>query len=169
MSEAWLGIGSNVDPQRHVRIAMQALSGRFTQVQFSPIYRSQAVGFDGDDFINLVARVSTDLDPFELRDWLRDLEDRHGRRRNVPKFSDRVLDVDILLYDDLVMNEDDLALPRPEILHFAHVLRPLADLSPRLRYPGREQTMAELWAASGLHDTRLEALDAQTFTDTAGG
>ena len=80
------------------------------------------MGFDGDDFINLVAQGETDLDPFALRDWLRELEDRHGRRRNVPKFSDRVLDVDILLYDDLVMNEEGLELPRPEILHFAHVL-----------------------------------------------
>jgi len=163
MSEAWLGIGSNVDPRRNVRIAIEALNRRFEQAQFSPIYQSRAVGFDGDDFINLVAKISTQLDPFELRDWLRDLEDRHGRRRNVPKFSDRVLDVDILLYDDLVMDDEGLTLPRPEILHFAHVLRPLADLSPQLRYPGRKQTMAELWAASGLQETRLEALDAGPF------
>lgn len=165
MSTAWLGIGSNVNPVRNVRIAIDALSEQFPGLVLSPVYRSRAVGFDGDDFINLVAQVETTLSPFELRDWLRELEDRHGRRRNVPKFSDRVLDVDILLYDERVMNEEGLELPRAEILHFAHVLRPLAELAPQITYPGTTQTLGELWATSKLRKTPLEALAAERFTN----
>jgi 2-amino-4-hydroxy-6-hydroxymethyldihydropteridine diphosphokinase len=168
VSTAWLGIGSNVNPVRNVRIAVKALSERFPGLLLSPVYRSQAVGFDGDDFINAVAQVSTTLSPFELRDWLRDLEDQHGRQRDVPKFSDRVLDVDILMYDQQVMDAEGLVLPRPEILHFAHVLRPLAELAPELTYPGQAQTLGQLWAVSKLRKTPLEALATERFTAAAG-
>ena len=78
--------------------------------------------------------------PLELRHYLRDLEDRYGRKRDVPKFSDRTLDIDILLYDDLVLLSPVLEIPRPEILKFAHVLKPLADLEPDLVHPGELRT-----------------------------
>lgn len=159
MSEAWLGIGSNVEAETHVRVAIEALKAEFAAVELSPVYRSQAVGFKGDDFINLVAKIDTDLSPRQLQQWLRALEDRHGRKRNVPKFSDRVLDVDILLFDQLCLNEQGLVLPRPEILEFAHVLRPLAELSPHLIYPGSSATLGSLWAESGLHATTLEPVE----------
>ena len=103
MSTAWLGLGSNVNAENHIRAGIKELEEKFENVSLSPVYASTAVGFDGDDFINLVARIETDLHPLELREYLRDLEDRYGRKRNVPKFSDRVLDIDILLYNDLVL------------------------------------------------------------------
>jgi len=159
MSVAYLGIGSNTDAERNVRSAVAALRDRFSQVVLSPIYLSRAVGFAGDDFINLVAQVETDLPPLALRDYLRELEDRHGRRRDLPKFSDRTLDIDILIYDDLVLDTPDLQLPRPEIRKFAHVLKPLVDLAPELRYPGRGETLAELWAAAACREVALEPLD----------
>jgi 2-amino-4-hydroxy-6-hydroxymethyldihydropteridine diphosphokinase len=128
-------------------------------VALSPVYGSKAVGFSGDDFINLAARVETSMPPLELRDYLHDLEDRHGRMRNVPKFSDRSLDIDILMYDDLIVYSPKLEIPRYEILRFAHVLKPLADLDPELVHPVERRTMAELWDASGLDDSVLELLD----------
>lgn len=158
MSLAWLGIGSNVDAERNIRSALRALREEFSEVRFSPVYRSRAVGFAGDDFINLVARVETDRSPERLQAWLRQLEDAHGRRRDVPKFSDRVLDVDILLFDDRVQDTPGLVLPRPEILTFAHVLKPLSDLSPKLRHPLDGRTLGQLWAASDLREVRLEPL-----------
>ena len=99
MSTAWLGLGSNVNAKNHIRAGINELRERFERVSLSPIYTSASVGFEGNDFINLVARIETDLHPLELRDYLRDLEDRYGRKRNVPKFSDRSLDIDILLYE----------------------------------------------------------------------
>ena len=158
MSLAWLGMGSNVNAETHIRAGIDELRQKFEHVSFSPAYSSTSVGFDGDDFINLVARVETGTPPLELRQYLRDLEDRYGRKRDVPKFSDRTLDIDILLYDDLVLLSPKLELPRAEILKFSHVLKPLADLEPDLVHPTEQRTMSEIWKSSGLDDGYLQLL-----------
>jgi 2-amino-4-hydroxy-6-hydroxymethyldihydropteridine diphosphokinase len=155
MSTAWLGLGSNVNAETRIRTGIAELEKDFANVGLSPVYSSTAVGFEGDDFINLVARVETDMQPVELREYLRDLEDRFGRKRNVAKFSDRSLDIDILLYDDLVLLSPVLEIPRAEILKFPHVLKPLADLDPELIHPTELRSMAEIWATSGMDDSCL--------------
>lgn len=159
-STAWLGLGSNVNAESHIRAGIRALQEDFDQVSLSPVYSSTAVGFEGDDFINLVARVETDMHPLALREYLRELEDRFGRKRDVAKFSDRTLDIDILLYDDLVLLSPKLEIPRAEITKFAHVLKPLADLDPELIHPVELRTMAEIWQNSGLKDDYLKLLPA---------
>ena len=162
MSEiAFLGIGSNVRPERHVAIAIDRLRENFDGLRLSPVYRSRAVGFDGADFINAVASIHTTLSPWQLRDWLRALEDEFGRERNVPKFSDRVLDVDILLFGELVQDDERLKLPRPELFHFAHVLKPLAELAPELVCPGDGRTLARIREEAGLDEAGLVPLDAE--------
>jgi len=158
MSTAWLGLGSNVNAENNIRAGISALEETFSEVSLSPAYASTAVGFEGDDFINLVARVETDLQPAELREYLRDLEDRYGRQRDVPKFSDRSLDIDILLYGDLVLLSPILEIPRAEILKFAHVLKPLADLDPDILHPSELRSLAEIWKSSGLADDCLRLL-----------
>lgn len=158
MSTAWLGLGSNINANAHIRAAIDELQKQFEEIELSPAYSSTAVGFDGDDFINLVARVETGLSPLDLRQFLRDLEDRYGRERDVPKFSDRSLDIDILLYDDLVLYSPVLEIPRAEIVKFAHVLKPLADLDPGLIHPTKQQSMIKIWDSSGLDDTSLKAI-----------
>ena len=159
MATAWLGLGSNVNAEANIRAGIENLQATFNDVALSPVYASKAVGFSGADFINLAARVETTMPPLALRDYLHDLEDRHGRKRDVPKFSDRSLDIDILMYDDLVVYSPKLEIPRYEILKFTHVLKPLADLDPELVHPTERRTMAELWEASGLDDSALELLD----------
>jgi 2-amino-4-hydroxy-6-hydroxymethyldihydropteridine diphosphokinase len=158
MSIAWLGLGSNMSAETHIRAGIRELKRDFENVSLSPVYSSTAVGFDGDDFINLVARVETEMHPLELRQYLRDLEDRYGRKRDVAKFSDRSLDIDILLYDDLVLLSPVLEIPRAEILKFSHVLKPLVDLDPDLVHPTKLQTMAEIWKLSGLDESSLRLL-----------
>lgn len=150
MITTWLGLGSNQNAEAHIRAAIDELTQQFSNVTLSPAYISTAVGFEGADFINLVARVETDLSPLQLRQYLRDLEDRFGRRRDVPKFSDRSLDIDILLYDDLVVHSPVLEIPRAEILKFAHVLKPLADLDPELIHPAIQRSIKDIWEGSGL-------------------
>jgi len=147
MSTAYLGIGSNIDARRHIASGIAELRETFCNVVLSPVYRSRAFGFEGEDFLNLVARVETELSPLELKHWLHGLEDRHGRDRKVPKFSDRTLDIDILLYDDLYLLSPELEIPRSEILTAAHVLKPLADLAPGLLHPAARRTIGELWHA----------------------
>jgi 2-amino-4-hydroxy-6-hydroxymethyldihydropteridine diphosphokinase len=161
MSQAYLSLGSNVDAERHIREAILALREAFTTCRLSPIYRSHAVGFDGDDFINLAALIETNMAPLELRSWLRELEDRYGRDRKQPRFSDRTLDIDILLFDDLVLDTDELEVPRREILKFAHVLKPLADLAPSLMHPTEQRTLGVIWSESGLDDSVLERIELE--------
>ncbi|MGD2128605.1 MAG: 2-amino-4-hydroxy-6-hydroxymethyldihydropteridine diphosphokinase [Lysobacterales bacterium] len=145
MSTAYLGLGSNIDAETNIRSGIDELQQLFRHVSLSPVYRSPAVGFEGNDFINLVARIETDMHPLELKRVLHELEDRHGRDRNSPKFSDRTLDIDILLYDDLYLLSPALEIPRREILTSAHVLKPLADLAPELEHPVCRRSFARLW------------------------
>ena len=159
MSTVYLGIGSNIDARSNILSGIEALRETFDRVEFSPIYRAPAVGFRGKDFLNLVARIQTDLAPLELRDYLHALEDRHGRDRSQPKFSDRTLDIDILLYDGLHLVVPTLEIPRDEILTSAHVLRPLADLAPDFVHPVRRRTMAELWSEFPDQDAGLEPIE----------
>ena len=147
MGTAWLSLGSNQDAETNLLAAADELRARFGAVRFSPVYRTPAVGFEGPDFLNAAAMLESDLDPFALNDWLHALEDRHGRRRDVPRFSSRTLDVDIVFYDDLVLKgPGNLELPRPELKH-TFVLKPLADISPGYRVPGDGRTLVERWAA----------------------
>jgi 2-amino-4-hydroxy-6-hydroxymethyldihydropteridine diphosphokinase len=145
MHRAWLSLGSNLEPGRHLRAALAELRARFGAILVSPAYRFPAVGFDGPDFLNLAVGLDTDLDPLALNDWLHALEDRHGRRRDVPRFSSRTLDVDIVLFDDLVLEgPGHLEIPRKELAE-AFVLKPLADIAPAWRDPLSGKTLADLW------------------------
>jgi 2-amino-4-hydroxy-6-hydroxymethyldihydropteridine diphosphokinase len=155
-TRACLSLGSNVDPERHLRAAIEALRARFGEVIVSPVYRVPAVGFDGPDFLNAAAIIDSDLDPFALVRWLQDLERDNGRIRGHVKFSDRTLDVDLVYFDGLVL-DGALQLPRPELRH-AFVLRPLADIAPAFVDPVRHETLAEMWAAHPDHDAPLDVV-----------
>ena len=147
MARVYLSLGSNLEPHRHLRAALAELRERFGELVVSPAYRSASVGFDGAAFVNLAVGLDTELEPEALNDWLHALEDRHGRRRDVPRYSDRTLDVDIVLYGEHVIEgPGHLQIPRKELRH-AFVLKPLADIAPQTRHPVTGQTMAALWAA----------------------
>jgi 2-amino-4-hydroxy-6-hydroxymethyldihydropteridine diphosphokinase len=147
MARVYLSLGSNLEPRRYLPAAIAALRERFGDIVVSPAYRSKSVGFDGADFINLAVGLDTDLPPDALNDWLHALEDRHGRRRDVPRYADRTLDIDIVLYDERVIDgPGHLQIPRNELRH-AFVLRPIADIAPQVRHPRSGASMAELWAA----------------------
>ena len=145
MTRVYLSLGSNVEPQKNLLAAIADLRARFGEIIVSPTYRFPAVGFDGPEFINLAVGIDTDLEPQALNDWLHALEDRHGRRRDVPRFSSRTLDVDIVLYGERVLKgAGNLEIPRPELLQ-SFVLQPLADIAPDVRPPQANHTLAQLW------------------------
>ena len=156
MARAYLSLGSNIEPRIHLRAALDELRGRFGALRVSPAYRMPAVGMQADDFVNLAVGIDTDLEPQPLNDWLHALEDRHGRRRDVPRWSSRTLDVDIVLYDDLVLDgPGHLEIPRGELRH-AFVLKPLADIAADAAHPLAGETLGQLWAR---HADRDRAFD----------
>lgn len=158
MSIAYLGLGSNVDARNNISSGIDSLRQTFDNVELSPIYQTTAFGFRGNDFINLVARVETQMSPLHLKEFLNDLEDRHERDRAAPKYSDRTLDIDILLYDDLFLLSPALNIPRGEILSAAHVLRPLADLAPELIHPACRKAIIELWKEFPQHENEMKLI-----------
>jgi len=147
MERVYVGIGSNIEPERHVRAGVAALEQAFGPLQCSTVYESRAVGFSGDNFYNLVVAFDTEQSLREVAAALRAIEDRYGRDRSGPRFSSRTLDIDLLLYGDRVEQSDGIRLPREEITENAHVLRPLAELAPERRHPVLQRTFAEMWEA----------------------
>jgi len=145
MPRVYLGIGSNIDAPLHVELALDALASRFGRLHLSPVYESEAVGFAGDNFLNLVVGLDTAMPLEELSRWLKDLEARHGRTPQTPRFCARTLDLDILTYGDLVGDFGGIRLPRPEILINAFVLRPLADVAGDRCHPETGRCYAEHW------------------------
>jgi 2-amino-4-hydroxy-6-hydroxymethyldihydropteridine diphosphokinase len=143
---AYLSLGSNIEPEKNLRAAIAELRARFGALIVSPVYRSAAVGFDGPDFLNLAVGLDTELDAVALDAWLHALEDRHGRRRDQPRYASRTLDVDIVLFDEAIVDgPGHLRIPRPE-LGEAFVCVPLADIAPAARDPETGLAVAEIRA-----------------------
>ena len=126
-------------------MAAAELRREFPDVRFSPWYRNQAVGFEGDDFINFVAGFTTDLPVEEVLARFHAIEALCGRPPGAPRWAPRSMDLDILLYGDLLRNEPRLKLPRPDLLKRPFMLGPLADIAPELVHPTEKVTIAELW------------------------
>lgn len=145
MAKVYLGLGSNVNATFHLRQALDALAQHFGELELSPVYESESVGFTGDSFLNLVVALETELKVGELYGLLRSIEDDNGRDRSAPRFSERTLDIDILAYDNLAGTFDGVELPRDEIVKNAFVLRPLSDLAPNWLHPKLGATAAQLW------------------------
>ena len=165
MSEAWhrayLSLGSNIDPEMNLALAFSALRGRFENVRFSPVYRTASVGFDGADFLNAAAVLDTRLSPQELDAWLHAFEDANGRDRSGPRFSDRNIDIDLVLYDEVEMQgPGNLKLPRPELRH-AFVLRPLADIAPDALIAGAGNTVMQAWRLHPDFGTPAEVVEVE--------
>lgn len=146
MARVLLGVGSNLRRYTHVSLALDALQDRFGKLLISPVYESEAVGFQGDPFLNLVVSIETSISVGALSAWLKALEDVHGRDRSTGRYSGRTLDIDILAYADLVGMVDGVELPRAEVLTNAFVLRPLSNLLPKGLHPQLKRSYAELWA-----------------------
>ncbi|HXW10458.1 MAG TPA: 2-amino-4-hydroxy-6-hydroxymethyldihydropteridine diphosphokinase [Steroidobacteraceae bacterium] len=150
--------GSNVAPIANLRRALEALRRHFPGLQVSPAYANAAVGFEGDDFVNLVVRFDTDLPVQQVLARLHEAEAACGRERDAPKWAPRAMDLDVLLYGDLVCAERGFTLPRPDLLRRPYMLGPAAEIAPEVEHPTARRTLAELWREMQLrapaHDLR---------------
>lgn len=157
---AYIALGSNLsNPISQIQAAFFALKGinKTTVLVKSSLYRTTPVGYDVNqlkkvpDFINAVAKVSTELMPIELLDAILNIENNFGRKRpfaNAP----RILDLDLLLYDDKVMQSERLILPHPRMFERGFVLLPLAEIAPNLMIKdhGKVADLAKKCAGTGV-------------------
>ena len=147
MTRVYLGLGSNIEPERNLALGVAELERRFGKLELSPVYRAPAVGFESPDFLNAVAAIETALAPEALLEIIEEIHDVAGRERDATnKWVARSLDIDLLLYGDLVSPERPLRVPRGDVLDYAFVLRPLAELAPGDVHPVTGRTFAEHWA-----------------------
>lgn len=144
----YVAIGSNVEPERHISLALEAIEERFGALRRSTIYRNAAVGFEGDDFLNLVIGFETRESIGVVAAALAEIEQRCGRERASTRYGPRTLDLDLLLFGDRVLDTDELRVPRKDLLRHAFMLRPLAELAGPVVHPTERRTLAELWRAS---------------------
>ncbi|MDA3914265.1 2-amino-4-hydroxy-6-hydroxymethyldihydropteridine diphosphokinase [Oleiagrimonas sp.] len=158
MARVYLSLGSNIEPRRHLRAALAALRAQFGTIVVSPVYRTRAVGFEGEDFLNAGVGIDTSMQPQDMNDWLHALEAAQGRRREGPRFSSRTLDIDMVLYGQRIVDgPGHLQIPRSDLRH-AFVLKPLFDIAPDAVVPGDGRTLAQLWAEHPDHDNQFETL-----------
>ncbi len=144
-ARVYVGLGSNQDRDNNIRLAVLALHRRFDEIKLSPVYDSAPVGFEGDNFLNLVAGFDTDHSLPAVIAAFREIENRLGRKRQLSKFVSRSIDLDILLFGNMVTEGHGIRIPRAEILENAFVLRPLQDIAPDAVHPETGETFAVLW------------------------
>ncbi|EGW22786.1 2-amino-4-hydroxy-6-hydroxymethyldihydropteridine diphosphokinase [Methylobacter tundripaludum] len=154
MTRGYISIGSNINKDEHIPASLRALEQTFGELTVSSIYESEPVGFTGDVFYNLVVGFDSDLEVKAVAKQLRQIELDNGRTRDSRKFAARTLDLDLILYGDLIVNDGRLQIPRDEIEHYAFVLEPLAEIAPSLQHPVSHISYAELWEQFDRSDLR---------------
>lgn len=143
MAEVFIGIGSSINRQENIHLAIQLLQIEFGELTISPIYESEPVGFKGTNFYNLVISFTSILTIQQITKKLKSLEIQQGRPKKAVKFAPRTLDLDLLLYDRLI--DKNIDIPRAEILTNAFVLLPLSEIAPQLNHPILNESYQMLW------------------------
>jgi 2-amino-4-hydroxy-6-hydroxymethyldihydropteridine diphosphokinase len=154
-----VGIGSNIDRENSIRGAVRELAAHYGPLTLSPVYESKAHGFEGGNFYNLVAGFNTDEPVERVKEFLSRIESRFGRRRQENRFSSRTLDLDLLLYGDVVRHDAQINLPHPDIRRYAFVLRPLAEIAPDLRHPETGFSYVQMWEQLNDDQQELASVD----------
>lgn len=146
MTHVVLAIGSNIDRERNIDLALRGLKPLGT-LEVSPIVESDPVGYDSTSrFYNLVIGVETTYSQSALHALCKALERQSGRCPNEPRFSPKTLDIDLLLWGDLITDADSHpCFPHPDILRYAHVLCPLSLLYPTAKHPIIGASYQVLW------------------------
>lgn len=164
MTLAYVSGGSNLDAEQNLLLAARELNAAYPGARFSRVYRNAAIGFDGPAFLNFVVELPVEGEPGALKAELERIEGACGRPRYAPKWAPRTMDLDILLFGDVVLDTPGLVLPRPQLINWAFMLGPLAELAPDAPHPTAGRTVGQLWQAfdQAGHPMQPAALDLQS-------
>lgn len=143
MTQIYLGMGSNINREAAIKHGLKALKSYYGELQVSPVYESRAYGFEGDDFLNLVVGFESDVEIEELEQHLKAIERQSGRNDSDSSYCSRTLDIDLLLFGDVICEEFEL--PRSDVIEYAFVLKPLCDIAPELVHPVEKKSIKDLW------------------------
>ncbi|ANQ16064.1 MULTISPECIES: 2-amino-4-hydroxy-6-hydroxymethyldihydropteridine diphosphokinase [Vibrio] len=146
MITAYIGVGTNIDREQHAKVAYNELQQLGEDLLVSPIYECEPIGFSSQNFYNFVITLRTALSLEEFSHRLREIEFKWGREENAQKYQDRTLDLDIVLFGELISTQKP-ELPRSDIYKYPFVTKPLYDLNPHLVIPGDGRTVADIWYA----------------------
>ncbi|TEW52733.1 2-amino-4-hydroxy-6-hydroxymethyldihydropteridine diphosphokinase [Psychromonas algicola] len=164
MATIFIGIGSSIDRENYIQQGISLLQKHFGEVKLSSVFESEAVGFTGGNFYNLVAQLTSELPVEQVIAKLKMLEVQLGRPEKAIKFAPRTLDLDILLYDQLV--DISLNIPRSEITENAFVLQPLAELAPELLHPLLNESYENLWSQYPVNKQKLWKIEMSFQRDS---
>ena len=144
MSRVFVSVGTNINKEHNLRSCLSALQQIFRNVIKSSVYQSAAVGFEGADFYNMVVSLETTLTPSNTNQVFFEIEKKHGRKRSENQFVSRELDLDQLLYDDLIVDKNGVHLPHKDLDKHAYILKPMAEIAGDLVHPKVGQCFSEL-------------------------
>ena len=149
MQTVFVSIGTNINAEANMLLVKESLNSLF-DVIYSSIYKTPAEGFEGEDFLNSVCKFDTDKNPQELRTLLKNIEKDMGRTFTQKGMSNRVIDLDLILYGDLQINRNGLELPSSDIEKYKFVLEPLAEIAPDYVHPILKKSYKDLLESSFL-------------------
>ncbi len=149
MITAYVGVGSNLERYRHIEAGIKELSLLGDELRLSTIYECPAQGFDSHPFLNLVVELKTSLSLEDFQQSLKEVEFRWGRDVDAKKYQDRTLDMDIILFGD-VISPSSPVVPRPDIYQYPFVIQPLYELCPELNIPGTDLSIKKVWQDAAL-------------------
>jgi 2-amino-4-hydroxy-6-hydroxymethyldihydropteridine diphosphokinase len=161
VASIYLGLGSNLEPRKNLALALLELQDRFGELVVSNTYTNAPVGFVGADFMNLVVQIESEVSAQDICKQIELIHNLSGRQRGSNKWESRPLDIDLLLYNDLILDEKPVRVPRDDILKYSFVLRPMAELAPELRHPVTGKTMRTHWQEFDAASHPLERADVE--------
>ena len=161
MISVYIGIGSNIDKRKNIQGSLNDLKSSFSEIKISPIYQSKPIGMIGDDFYNLVVKIKTSLGIEDLELKLREIEYRFGRKRNQPPHTSRTLDIDLLLFGDIISSEHNIQ--RDDITNNSFVLKPLCHIEQDLIHPVIGEKISTLWEKFDISTQPIKSIEADTF------
>lgn len=145
MTRVYVSVGSNIEREHNLRSCIRHIKENFWPIALSSVYQTGAIGFEGDDFYNMTVGFDSALPVEDVHGILREIENTHGRERGKSKSGSRSLDIDLLLFGNLVRHGGPFDIPRREIVHHAFVLLPLSEIAADFVHPETGNTIGELW------------------------